>query len=87
MRGSESVAMTEVEHTVVIVGGVPTGLMLAGELALAGIDVAIVEPRANQDPSELSGTTIARRPFACCVAGRKGESYPLRLTLSRSHSK
>ena len=37
------------EHAVVIVGGGPTGLMLTGELALAGIDVAIVERRASQD--------------------------------------
>ena len=36
-------------HAVVIVGGGPTGLMLAGELALAGVDVAILERRANQD--------------------------------------
>jgi 2-polyprenyl-6-methoxyphenol hydroxylase-like FAD-dependent oxidoreductase len=37
------------EHAVVIAGGGPTGLMLAGELALAGIDVVVVERRANQD--------------------------------------
>jgi 2-polyprenyl-6-methoxyphenol hydroxylase-like FAD-dependent oxidoreductase len=37
------------EHAVVIAGGGPTGLMLAGELALAGIDVAIVERRASQE--------------------------------------
>src|SRR5439155_25659828 len=37
------------EHAVVIVGGGPTGLMLAGELALAAVDVAIVERRASQD--------------------------------------
>ncbi|EGE58560.1 UNVERIFIED_ORG: 3-(3-hydroxy-phenyl)propionate hydroxylase [Rhizobium esperanzae] len=37
------------EHAVVIAGGGPTGLMLAGELALAGIDVAIVERRLNQE--------------------------------------
>jgi 2-polyprenyl-6-methoxyphenol hydroxylase-like FAD-dependent oxidoreductase len=37
------------EHAVVIAGGGPTGLMLAGELAVAGIDVAIVERRASQD--------------------------------------
>src|SRR2546428_3085567 len=37
------------EHGVVIAGGGPTGLMLAGELALAKIDVAIVERRASQD--------------------------------------
>src|ERR687884_1210205 len=41
------------EHAVVIVGGGPTGLMLAGELALAGVDVAIVERRASQ---ELTGS-------------------------------
>jgi 3-(3-hydroxy-phenyl)propionate hydroxylase len=37
------------EHAVVIAGAGPTGLMLAGELALAGIDVAIIERRNNQD--------------------------------------
>jgi 2-polyprenyl-6-methoxyphenol hydroxylase-like FAD-dependent oxidoreductase len=37
------------EHAVVIAGGGPTGLMLAGELALAGVDVAIVERRASQE--------------------------------------
>jgi 3-(3-hydroxy-phenyl)propionate hydroxylase len=37
------------DHAVVIVGGGPTGLMLGGELALAGVDVAIVERRAGQD--------------------------------------
>jgi 2-polyprenyl-6-methoxyphenol hydroxylase-like FAD-dependent oxidoreductase len=37
------------DHAVVIAGGGPTGLMLAGELALAGVDVAVVERRASQD--------------------------------------
>ena len=37
------------EHAVVIAGGGPTGLMLAGELALAGVDVVIVERRPNQN--------------------------------------
>ena len=37
------------EHAVVIAGGGPTGMMLAGELALAGVDVTIVERRASQD--------------------------------------
>ena len=36
-------------HAVVIAGGGPTGMMLAAELALAGIDVAIAERRASQD--------------------------------------
>src|SRR5262245_9068485 len=39
-------------HSVVIAGGGPTGLMLAAELALCRIDVAIVERRATQ---ELAG--------------------------------
>jgi 2-polyprenyl-6-methoxyphenol hydroxylase-like FAD-dependent oxidoreductase len=37
------------EHAVVVTGGGPTGLMLAGELALAGVDVVIVERRTDQD--------------------------------------
>jgi len=37
------------EHAVVIAGGCPTGLMLAAELALAGVDAAIVERRQRQD--------------------------------------
>jgi len=41
------------EHAVAIVGGGPTGLMLAGELALAGVDAAVVGRRANQ---ELAGS-------------------------------
>ena len=42
---------------VVIAGGGPTGLMLAGELALAGVDVVIVEPRTTQhvDGSRAGG--------------------------------
>ncbi|CAN5385363.1 FAD-dependent monooxygenase [soil metagenome] len=36
-------------HAVVIAGGGPTGLMLAGELALAGVDVAVVERRPDQN--------------------------------------
>src|SRR5688572_5320730 len=41
------------EHAVVIAGGGPTGLMLSAELALARVDVAIVERRVNQ---ELAGS-------------------------------
>ncbi|HET6637702.1 MAG TPA: FAD-dependent oxidoreductase, partial [Gemmatimonadota bacterium] len=41
------------EHAVVIVGGGPTGLMLAGELALASVDVAVLERRPDQ---ELAGS-------------------------------
>jgi 2-polyprenyl-6-methoxyphenol hydroxylase-like FAD-dependent oxidoreductase len=37
------------KHGVLIVGGGPTGLMLAGELALAGVEVVILERRASHD--------------------------------------
>src|SRR5437870_9506806 len=49
------------EHAVAIAGGGPTGLMLAGELALAGVDVAIVERRASQDlPGSRAGGLHSR---------------------------
>jgi 2-polyprenyl-6-methoxyphenol hydroxylase-like FAD-dependent oxidoreductase len=37
------------EHAVVIAGGGPTGMMLAGELALAGVDAVVVERRVDQE--------------------------------------
>src|SRR6185312_6711251 len=51
----QAVALTE--HAVAIAGGGPTGLMLAAELALAGVDVVIVERRTSQvlDGSRAGG--------------------------------
>ncbi len=46
-ESGRKVAMAK--HVVVIAGGGPTGLMLAAELALARVDVAIVERRETQD--------------------------------------
>jgi 2-polyprenyl-6-methoxyphenol hydroxylase-like FAD-dependent oxidoreductase len=46
-----SVAMSE--HAVVIAGGGPAGMMLAAELALAKVDVAVVERRSDH---ELAGS-------------------------------
>jgi 3-(3-hydroxy-phenyl)propionate hydroxylase len=37
------------EHSVVIVGSGPTGMMLAAELALAGVAVAVIERAGSQD--------------------------------------
>ena len=51
-RRRSGVAMTG--HAVVIAGGGPTGQMLAGELALAAVDVAIVERRPSADLSRLA---------------------------------
>lgn len=50
-------AADEIDHAVVIAGGGPTGLMLAGELALAGVDTVIVERRTTQhvDGSRAGG--------------------------------
>lgn len=49
--------MTVQEHEVIIIGSGPTGMMLAGELAVAGVDVAIVERRLDQslEGSRASG--------------------------------
>src|SRR3982750_303579 len=53
--------MAMTEHAVVIAGGGPTGLMLAGELELAGVDVAVVERRASQDlPGSRAGGLHSR---------------------------
>src|SRR6476620_8290640 len=41
------------EHAVVIAGGGPAGMMLAAELALAGVDVAVIERRPDH---ELAGS-------------------------------
>ena len=49
------------EHAVVISGGGPTGMMLGAELALAGVDVAIVERRDSQDlAASRSGGLLSR---------------------------
>ena len=49
------------DHAVLIAGGGPTGMMLAAELALAGVDVAIVERRANQDLAGSRGGGLHSR--------------------------
>src|SRR6478752_3178599 len=50
-----------INHAVVVAGGGPTGLMLAGELALAGVDVAVVERRPDQNlPGSRAGGLQSR---------------------------
>ncbi len=53
--------MARTNHAVVIAGGGPTGLMLAAELAVAKVDVAVVERRRTQElPSARAGGLHAR---------------------------
>ncbi|GAB4936481.1 hypothetical protein MAHJHV61_18760 [Mycobacterium avium subsp. hominissuis] len=48
MRGVRFSERSVRGHAVLVAGAGPTGLMLAGELGLAGVDVALVERRADQ---------------------------------------
>jgi 3-(3-hydroxy-phenyl)propionate hydroxylase len=49
------------DHAVVIAGGGPTGLMLAGELALAGVGAVVVERRTGQDMDGSRGGGLHSR--------------------------
>jgi 3-(3-hydroxy-phenyl)propionate hydroxylase len=71
-------------HAVVIAGGGPTGLTLAGELALAGVDVAIVERRPSQDLVGLRAGGLHSRTIEVLdqrgIADRfvsEGQKYPV----------
>ncbi|HEV2180080.1 MAG TPA: FAD-dependent monooxygenase [Gemmatimonadaceae bacterium] len=72
------------DHAVLIAGGGPTGLMLAAELALAGVDVAVVERRAIQDALPARGSGLHSRTIEVLdqrgIADRflsQGQTYPV----------
>src|SRR5690554_2697639 len=76
--------VTVIEHAVVIVGGGPTGLMLAAELALAGVDVVVVERRDSQELDGSRGRGLHSRTIEVLdqrgVADRflaEGQPYPM----------
>ena len=56
------------KHAVVIAGGGPTGLMLAGELALSRVDVAIVERRASQELAGSRAGGLHSRTIECSIS-------------------
>jgi 3-(3-hydroxy-phenyl)propionate hydroxylase len=71
------------EHAVVIAGAGPTGMMLAAELALAGIDVALVERRTSRDFSGSRAGGLHSRTIEILdqrgIADRfvsEGQKYP-----------
>jgi 3-(3-hydroxy-phenyl)propionate hydroxylase len=73
------------EHAVVIAGGGPTGMMLAAELALAGVDVAIVEPleaaaRAGSRAGGLQARTIEVFDQRGVVDRFLAEGQPMQVT-------
>lgn len=75
---------THTHHAVVIAGGGPTGLMLAAELALAHIDVAVVERRADQSVEGTRAGGLHARSLEVLdqrgVAGRfvaQGKAVPV----------
>jgi len=53
--------MTIREHEVVIAGGGPTGMMLAAELRLAGVDVVVVERRTTPELASARGRGLHAR--------------------------
>ena len=60
-RAASDHALPMTEHAVVIAGGGPTGLMLAGELALADVDVVVIERRPDQGlPGSRAGGLQSR---------------------------
>lgn len=53
--------VTLMEHAVAIAGAGPTGMMLAAELALAGVDVAVVERRVTREVESSRAGGLAAR--------------------------
>lgn len=71
------------EHEIIIAGGGPTGLMLAGELALGGVDVVVVERRSTMEvPGRRAGGLHARSLEVLDQRGiidrflAEGQAYP-----------
>jgi 2-polyprenyl-6-methoxyphenol hydroxylase-like FAD-dependent oxidoreductase len=59
----------EIEHDVIVVGAGPTGLFLASELALAGVDVAVVEREAVPSGQSRGGGVNQRSAEVLAMRG------------------
>ena len=67
------------EHAVVIAGGGPTGMALAAELTLAGVDAVVVERRTSHELESSPGAcTPARSRCSISAASPSGSSPPAR---------
>jgi 2-polyprenyl-6-methoxyphenol hydroxylase-like FAD-dependent oxidoreductase len=58
-----------IEHDVIVVGAGPTGLFLASELALAGVDVAVVEREAGPSGQSRGGGVNQRSAEVLAMRG------------------
>ena len=61
------------KHQVVIAGGGPTGMMLAGELTLAGVDVVMVERRASGRSACPNHRGLRSARHCGSISGRRAE--------------
>ena len=62
-------------HEVIVIGGGPTGLMLASELAIAGVDVALVERRTTQGVPETRALGLLPRAIETLDLRGIGERF------------
>ena len=56
------------EHAVIIVGGGPTGMTLAAELRLAGVDAVLLERRADAVIESTNRAACTRGPLRCSTS-------------------
>jgi 3-(3-hydroxy-phenyl)propionate hydroxylase len=83
MPSSYESRLPRAEYAVLIAGAGPTGLVMAAELALAGVDVAVIERRTSQELAGLRASGLHSRTIEVLdqrgIADRflsQGQRYP-----------